>query len=68
MPIVANKPVKFSEIPDGSYFYLAQTYAYGGRTVFQKVMEDSSDYNAVYAEDGTGVAIPTDRLVLITQG
>lgn len=64
----AVKPVKFGEIPDGSYFFLAQTYAYGSRTVFQKVMEDSNDYNAVIAGNDTGVTIPINRLVLLTQG
>ena len=38
---------RFSDLPDGTEFYVAQTYAYGGRKLYQKTMEDGGDHNAV---------------------
>lgn len=56
---------RFVDIPDGTVFYLAQTYAYGGRQKLQKTMEDGDPHNAVYVKDtNIGLIIPDDRLVI----
>ena len=55
---------RFSDLPDGTLFYLAQTYAYGGRQKYQKTLEDGGPHNAVYASDtNLGMAVPDMQLV-----
>lgn len=58
---------RFGDLPDGTLFYLAQTYAYGGRQKLQKTLEDGGEHNAVYvnmAVSGQCTVIPDDRLVI----
>ena len=56
---------RFGDLPDGTLFYLAQTYAYGGRKKYQKTMEDSGPHNAVLDGDtNCGTIIPPERLVI----
>jgi hypothetical protein len=56
---------RFSDLPDGAIFYLAQTYAYGGRQALIKTLEDGGDHNACYAVyGGIGIHINNDRLVI----
>lgn len=56
---------RFSDLPDGAIFYLAQTYAYGGRQALIKTLEDGGEHNAVYAVyGGIGIHINDDRLVI----
>lgn len=58
-------PVRFSDLPDGTLFYLAQTYAYGGRKKLIKTLEDGGPHNAVYNEyGGIGIQVHDDRLVI----
>ena len=68
-PVTPPNPVspqieRFSDLPDGTIFYLAQTYAYGGRQALIKTLEDGGEHNAVYAiYGGIGIHINDDRLV-----
>lgn len=56
---------RFGDLPDGTLFYLAQTYAYGGRKKYQKTMEDDNPHNAVLAGDtNCGTTLLDDRLVI----
>lgn len=56
---------RFGDLPDGTLFYLAQTYAYGGRQKCQKVMEDSGLHNALlYTESYSGIRVPDMQLVI----
>lgn len=56
---------RFDDLPDGTLFYLAQTYAYGGRQKYQKVMEDGGLHNAVlYTESYSGIRVPDMQLVI----
>lgn len=58
---------RFGDLPDGTLFYLAQTYAYGGRQKLQKTLEDGGEHNAVYvnmAVNSQCTVIPNDRLVI----
>jgi hypothetical protein len=58
-------PVRFRDLPDGAEFYLAQTYAYGGRQKYQKVLEDGGEHNAVWCNDhNTTARIPDAHLVI----
>ena len=55
---------RFSDLPDGTLFYLAQTYVYGGRQKCQKTLEDGGDHNAVYANDtNLTMTVPDMQLV-----
>lgn len=69
-PVTPPNPVspqieRFSDLPDGAIFYLAQTYAYGGRQALIKALEDGGEHNAVYAVyGGIGIHINDDRLVI----
>lgn len=55
---------RFGDLPDGTLFYLAQTYAYGGRQMYQKTLEDGGDHNAVYANDtNLAMTVPDMQLV-----
>lgn len=55
---------RFGDLPDGTLFYLAQTYAYGGRQMYQKTLEDGGDHNAVYAKDtNLAMTVPDMQLV-----
>lgn len=55
---------RFGDLPDGTLFYLAQTYAYGGRQKYQKTLEDGGDHNAVYANDtNLAMTVPDMQLV-----
>lgn len=57
--------VRFSDLPDGTLFYLAQTYAYGSRIKLQKTLEDGGEHNAVHVVNtNIGVNVPDDRLVI----
>lgn len=63
--LVSPQIERFSDLPDGTMFYLAQTYAYGGRQALIKTLEDGGDHNAVYAVyGGIGIHINDDRLVI----
>lgn len=42
---------RFSDLPDGTGFYLAQTYTYGSQSVFIKTMEDGKHHNAAWVHD-----------------
>lgn len=56
---------RFSDLPDGTLFYLAQTYAYGGRQKYQKTLEDGGLHNAVlYTESYSGIRVPDTKLVI----
>lgn len=58
---------RFGDLPDGTLFYLAQTYAYGGRQKLQKTLEDGGEHNAVYvnmAVSGQYTVIPDDQTVI----
>lgn len=56
---------RFSDLPDGTQFYLAQTYAYGGRSVFIKTLEDGGEHNAVWVHDSSkGFYIRAKQLVI----
>ena len=58
---------RFGDLPDGTLFYLAQTYAYGGRQKYQKVLEDGGLHNAVlYTESYSGMRVPDMQLVIRT--
>lgn len=57
--------IRFHELEDGTEFWLAQTFAYGGRQKLQKTLEDGGPHNAVYVNDHhIGLIIPDDRLVI----
>ncbi len=57
--------IRFHELEDGAEFWLAQTFAYGGRQKLQKTLEDGGPHNAVYVNDHhIGLIIPDDRLVI----
>lgn len=57
--------IRFNELEDGAEFWLAQTFAYGGRQKLQKTLEDGGPHNAVYVNDHhIGLIIPDDRLVI----
>lgn len=57
--------IRFNALEDGAKFWLAQTYAYGGRQKLQKTLEDGGPHNAVYVIDHhIGLIIPDDRLVI----
>lgn len=45
------KPVKFHELADGAHFMIAATYGYGSQEVYQKTLEDGTNYNAVSVKD-----------------
>ena len=54
----------FGSLPDGTQFYIAQTYVYGDRTVYQRTMEDG-DHNAVEVErPNVCISVPMFKLVL----
>lgn len=56
---------RFGDLPDGTLFYLAQTYAYGGRKKLIKTLEDGGLHNAVYNEyGGIGINVDANRLVI----
>lgn len=53
---------RFEDIEVGTEFYLAQTYAYGGR----KPLIKTSDTQAVYnTYDGITVSVPAKRLIIV---
>lgn len=55
---------RFSDLPDGTLFYLAQTYAYGGRQKYQKALKKGGLHNAIlYSESYSGIRIPDMQLV-----
>lgn len=55
---------RFGDLPDGTLFYLAQTYAYGGRQKYQKVVEDGDNHNAVSVKDPSmTMRVPNMQLV-----
>lgn len=55
---------RFGDLPDGTLFYLAQTYAYGGRKKLIKTLEDGGLHNAVYNEyGGIGIQLRNEQLV-----
>lgn len=55
---------RFGDLPDGTLFYLAQTYAYGGRKKLIKTLEDGGPHNAVYNEyGGIGIQLRNEQLV-----
>ena len=57
--------IRFNELEDGAEFWLAQTFAYGGRQKLQKTLEDGGPHNAVYVNDHhIGLIIPDNRLVI----
>lgn len=45
------KVIKFHELEDGAKFMIAQTWAYGSRSVFIKTMEDGKHHNTVWLHD-----------------
>lgn len=56
---------RFSDLPDGTEFYLAQTYAYGGRQLYRKVADNNGLHNAVLCTDSYyGVRVNDLRLVI----
>jgi len=55
---------RFSDLPDGTEFYVAQTYAYGGRKLYQKTMEDGGNHNAVEV-DNTNIGLRVTGLQLV---
>ena len=56
---------RFSDLPDGTEFYVAQTYAYGGRKLYQKTMEDGGIHNAVeVGNTNMGVRVTGLQLVI----
>lgn len=55
---------RFKDLPDGTEFYLAQTYAYGGRKLYQKTMEDSGNHNAVEVGN-TNIGVRVNNLQLV---
>lgn len=55
---------RFSDLPDGTEFYIAQTYAYGGRKLYQKTMEDGGDPNAVEVGN-TNIGVRVNDLQLV---
>lgn len=58
---------RFGDLPDGTLFYLAQTYAYGGRQKYQKTLEDGGAHNAVYVNDtNLAMTVPDMQLVFRT--
>lgn len=56
--------VTFGELEDGAEFYLAETYAYGGRQKYQKVLEDG-EHNAVWCNDHNTTARIPDKFLVI---
>lgn len=55
---------RFGDLPDGTLFYLAQTYAYGGRQKYQKAVEDGDNHNAVSVKDPSmTMRVPNMQLV-----
>ncbi len=57
--------VRFSDLPDGALFYIAETYAYGSRIKFQKTLEDGDEHNAVHVANTNIVTIvPNDCMVI----
>lgn len=69
-PVTSPNPVsprveRFSDLPDGTEFYIAQTYAYGGRKLYQKTMEDGGNHNAVeVGNTNIGVRVTGLQLVI----
>lgn len=59
---------RFGDLPDGTLFYLAQTYAYGGRQKYQKTLEDGGDHNAVWDNDPNTTARIRDNFLVIRVG
>lgn len=56
---------RFKDLPDGTEFYVAQTYAYGGRKLYQKTIEDGGDHNAVeVGNTNIGVRVTGLQLVI----
>ena len=56
---------RFSDLPDGTLFYMAQGYAYGGRQKLQKTLEDGDPHNAVYVQDtNAALTVPDMQLVI----
>lgn len=59
---------RFGDLPDGTLFYLAQTYAYGGRQKYQKTLEDGGDHSAVWDNDPNTTARIRDNFLVIRVG
>lgn len=59
---------RFGALPDGTLFYLAQTYAYGSRQKYQKTLEDGGDHNAVWDNDPNTTARIRDNFLVIRVG
>lgn len=59
---------RFGDLPDGTLFYLAQTYAYGGRQKYQKTLEDGGNHNAVWDNDPNTTARIRDNFLVIRVG
>lgn len=58
---------RFSDLPDGTEFYIAQTYAYGGRQLYKKVA-DTNGLNATVCDDSFyGVHVNDLQLVIRKQ-
>nr|UVX89050.1 MAG: hypothetical protein [Bacteriophage sp.] len=56
---------RFSDLPDGTEFYIAQTYAYGGRQLYQKVASNNGLHNAVLCTDSySGIRVNDLQLVI----
>lgn len=56
---------RFSDLPDGTLFYLFRSYAFGGRQRLQKTLEDGGLHNAVYVEStNIGLIIHADQTVI----
>ena len=56
---------RFGDLPDGTMFYMAQGYAYGGRQKLQKTLEDGDPHNAVYVQDtNAALTVPDMQLVI----
>lgn len=55
---------RFSDLPDGTEFYLAMTWAYGSRLIITKIAEDKQLCNAVYNSNGSKVQIEDYQQVI----
>lgn len=60
------KPVKFEDIPDGSYFCPFNEWKAHDMRVYQKTMEDGGEHNAVCNRfDSVGLKFNPNELVVV---
>lgn len=64
-----TQPIKFADLPDGSYFCPQNEWDTPSRRIYQKTMEDGGEHNAVYSSfNSVGFTLNPNEPVILIQG